>query len=312
MYFPYLRGKQFELLALRELVSLLERKRDKISPIIEPVKNTSGLITAFSELRKSSINFNVIINPSVGDMVTKSEEILNKISHLLTGYENFQLAILVESGTDYERLFEFIQNSGISNAQLTFVHNEMNDDIKTVQEHFCSFGPIINNVINFRKTGPRYYREFDNSTRVSLYDYFGSLPKNADYLKQEDSSFSDEYKFYRDEGYRGFGDFLTIGDNYTDSGRLPWAVAIHISYLDPSGRIRVKHFVSDSNNDSTDVAGKFAEANGKLVVWCNANGVSTLAIDKFRQLHEIGHFPGLGTVKKLSIMNHIELVLGLI
>ncbi|MDD4049191.1 MAG: sce7725 family protein, partial [Clostridia bacterium] len=43
MYFLYLRGKQFELIAIRELLenSLLS---DKIIPIVEPVKLSSTLI----------------------------------------------------------------------------------------------------------------------------------------------------------------------------------------------------------------------------------------------------------------------------
>ena len=43
MYFPYLRGRQFELIALREL---LEGKRisEKVIPIIEPVKPSSTLL----------------------------------------------------------------------------------------------------------------------------------------------------------------------------------------------------------------------------------------------------------------------------
>ena len=42
MYFPYLKGRQYELLAIRELLSknLLSKK---IIPIIEPVKVSSTL-----------------------------------------------------------------------------------------------------------------------------------------------------------------------------------------------------------------------------------------------------------------------------
>lgn len=70
--------------------------------------------------------------------------------------------------------------------------------------------------------------------------------------------------------------------------------------------------MSDSNDDNSDVAGKFAEANKKLVSWCDEKGLNTIAINEFRKLYESGHFPGLGIVKKLSIMNHIELILNLI
>ena len=311
MYFPYLRGKQFELLALRELVLLMASNRAKVSPIIEPVKNTSTLINTLSDLRRSNINFNIIINPSVGDLINNTREILNVINSKLNGYNNYQVGILVESNAKYEILLELIQDAKVTPAGFTFIHNEIEDNIASLQNDFNNLFPILNNVINFKKTNRRYYRKFVAETRVSLDDYFVGLAKNSDYLNQE-SQFSEEHKFYKEDGFKGFSDFLTIGDNYSDSGFLPYAVAIHISYEDDAGRIRVNHFVSDSNEDNSDVAGKFAEANRKLVSWCDEKGLETIAINEFRNLYESGHFPGLGIIKKLSIMNHIELVLNLI
>ena len=105
MYFPYLRGKQFELLALRELVPLMMSNREKISPIIEPVKNTSTLINTLSELRKGDINFNIIVNPSVGDF-KNSQQILGVIKSKQSGYTNFQIGILVEPTTNYQNLLQ--------------------------------------------------------------------------------------------------------------------------------------------------------------------------------------------------------------
>jgi len=166
---------------------------------------------------------------------------------------------------------------------------------------------IVYNVIYFQKTSRRYYREFQANTLVSLDDYFIEQSRNADYLNQE-SDFSKEYRFYIQDGFVGFSDFLTIGDNYSESGFLPRAVAIHLSYLE-NEQIRVKHFVSDSNEDVADIGGKFSEAINKLVIWCDQNNLNTAAINVFRDLQQRGHFPGLGTLKKLSIMNHIELVI---
>ncbi len=313
MYLPYLRGKQFELLALRELCPLMSQHLLKISPIIEPVKNTSALVNCFKSLRSSDINFNVIVNPEVGDMVASTGDILSKIQHLLAGYENFQFAIIIGQTTDFDRLFYTFEQLDFPNPRFTYIHNEMAPNIEKIQADFGSLGPTRFNVFNFTKTSRRYPRDFEQTTRVTLEDYFSSLSKNSAYLPQNDSHFSDEYRFYKEEGYAGFGDFLTIGDVYIDSGRLPWAVAIHISYLDFStGNVRIKHFVSDTNDDQTDVAGKFSEANSKLVAWCDAKNIHTVAVNKFRELLRKDHFPGLGTVKKLSIMNHIELMLGLI
>ena len=47
MYFPYLRGRQFELIALRELLED-DLIGNKIVPIIEPIKPTSTLAKTLS------------------------------------------------------------------------------------------------------------------------------------------------------------------------------------------------------------------------------------------------------------------------
>lgn len=74
--------------------------------------------------------------------------------------------------------------------------------------------------------------------------------------------------------------------------------------------MRIHHFVSDSNYDITDVAGKFYEAVSKLSLWYkngqekqNTNALSTLL-----DFAQKGYYPGLPTIKKLSIMHHLELV----
>lgn len=51
MYFPYLRGRQFELIALRDLVDKGVLS-DKIIPIIEPVKLSSTLIKTIESYGK--------------------------------------------------------------------------------------------------------------------------------------------------------------------------------------------------------------------------------------------------------------------
>ena len=83
MYFPYLRGKQFELIALRELSSLMSDNKNKISPIIEPVRSSSTFLTTISELAKNDINFNIVVNPSVGDLKNQTKIILDILKNEL-------------------------------------------------------------------------------------------------------------------------------------------------------------------------------------------------------------------------------------
>ena len=68
MYFPILRGRQFELLALRECVnkSLLS---NKIIPIVEPVKASSTYTKTVDSFIKAGKPIAVIRNPQVGSWI---------------------------------------------------------------------------------------------------------------------------------------------------------------------------------------------------------------------------------------------------
>ena len=61
MYFPYLRGKQFELLALREFANQ-NANNNTIIPIIEPVKDTfNSLRTAIEVMFKQGLHLYLIL-----------------------------------------------------------------------------------------------------------------------------------------------------------------------------------------------------------------------------------------------------------
>ena len=77
MYYPYLRGKQFELIALRDLTDLISENKTKISPIIEPIKISSTLEKTLLDFKNKDINFTLIINPQVGDLTNQYDEILS-------------------------------------------------------------------------------------------------------------------------------------------------------------------------------------------------------------------------------------------
>lgn len=65
MYFPYLRGRQYELLALHELVDA-QHLGDHTIPIIEPVKLSSTLIKVLNSFIQNEKEIAVIHNPQVG------------------------------------------------------------------------------------------------------------------------------------------------------------------------------------------------------------------------------------------------------
>jgi hypothetical protein len=306
MYFPYLRCKQFELLALREISPVLGTAK-KTSPILEPVKKSTGSFEkALDILMQNDINFNIIINPGHGEFVDNTSGLVAMINSKLEAYENFQFGIIISQFTNLD--FISAQLALINfDRPITLIHQSRLNDIDALVD-WCEAYEIKYNLHSENFPVRRYRGVITADTKVLLDDKFKPQVKNADYLITPDEFFSEDHIYFEEDGYVGFGDFLTIGDDYAESGWLPYAVAIHLTYVKPNQEIWIRHFVSDSNSDTTDVGGKFGEALQKLIEFINAENITTQAANEFRGLAHDGHYPGLGSLKKLSIKNHLELV----
>jgi hypothetical protein len=176
------------------------------------------------------------------------------------------------------------------------------DSIDNWKSVFINNSPIYN-IIPYSPS----FRHISKG-RVMLDDKFDKLARNSDYSSCADDFFSDDHIFYKGEGYKGFSDYSIVGKKYSDSGFAPYAVAIHIVY--PASisdeTLRIHHFVSDSNFGIEDPANKFYEALTKLVIWNKTKKLDTLAIKEFERMYDSETYPGLGVIKKLSIMHHLE------
>lgn len=313
MYQPYIRGKQFELIGIRELAKkVLAHNRKKVSPIIEPVRDSSTLKSTLRELVSNDVNFTIIVNPQVGTF-KNAGKIFDAIKKSVGESTNYQIGIIFHNKINHSEVIETLKQFADTIPALTIIHSAVFENISDILGLYKESFSIRYNVINLSLTSRRYHRNFAENTRIELDDYFKSQSRNSDYLQVEESNFSEEHLYYKEEGFQGFSDYLSIGAEYSETGFLPYAVAIHLSYAESgTNRIKVKHFVSDSNDDQSDIAGKFAEALDKLIEWCDETNYDSVAIPLFREYHQNGHFPGLGTLKKLSLMNHIDLVLKLI
>ena len=142
-----------------------------------------------------------------------------------------------------------------------------------------------------------------------LRDGFNKKLRNKDYPLAE--SFSDLHITYRDENMDGFGDFLMVGDDYSETGGPAYAVAIHLTFIDrdKDNVMQIYHFKSSRQDTAIDPAGKFAEALGEMMRYVDipkSKVLETGAVKEFKTLHQQQHFPGLGYVKKLSMNHHIE------
>ena len=310
MYFPFLRGKQFELIALREATSFIKGNQT-IRPVIEPVKKkTSTYVKTLDILQTHDINFTVIINPTVGDVVGDIDYVCSNLLPSIA-YQNFQIGIIVKSDTNLDIIAKKINQLGVSDIPIVLILGTVLDESFDTLLSFIKTHNISQMLTSPKMSGRRkVIRELKKASDslVFLSDAFVKQLRNKDYSRDTDEFFSDEHLYFGDDGYIGYSDFLSVGKEYSEAGFSPYAVAIHLTYPNDENEFRVKHFVSNSNEDISDVAGKFEEALDKLVPFVEEQGLDTMACKEFLKLSEASKYPGLGTVKKLSILHHLELV----
>jgi hypothetical protein len=304
MYHPYFRGKQFELLTIRESAKLLADK--DFIPIIEPVRESLGglerTLKAISDVSGKAV---VIVNPYHGEGGVGISALLKKFDTGFFRNKSISAGILLRSDLLLEEATAFYDAH--KEHSPTFVHAGFLEP-KGLAAHLGDDLPASRQVFVEDHAKLLYRRHFASGMRILVRDGF-KRQRNADYPPLEE--FSDLHVTYHDLNMVGFGDFLIVGDSYSDTGGPAYAVAIHLTFIDPDKDdvMYIYHFVSDTRDTPTDPAGKFAQALKKLIDKLDSGSSKlqeTSAIQEFRELHVKGHFPGLGYVKKLSMKHHIE------
>lgn len=307
MYFPFLRGRQYELLALRDLVAQ-NLIGDRVVPVIEPVKLSNTLIKTANEYLQQEHELAVILNPTVGSFTTNmlddDEGSSNKanIEDFLHIFDNRSIIKSIIMQPNTVSVLDNWLKHGVQEKDLLVVN--------TSHDHLDAYSRI------FDDSHPRYTLIPDESAfrrrahnRVILSDKFSKQSRNSDYKYAEDEFFSEDHLFYKDDQFIGFSDYSVIGSDYQESGFAPYAVAIHIVYFAENKSLRIKHFVSDSNDDISNPAKKFYEAVAKLYSWYQSTPMyHTKGLETLISHYHDQSYPGLGVVKKLSVMHHLELM----
>jgi len=304
MYYPLLRARQFELIALRELANE-GMTQGYILPILEPVKEThNNLNLAYKVFQERKQLAFLIVNPSVGEHVGDNTHYLDYISEL--DEATVRPAFHYRNNANYIR--QSIADYTLNNCML-ICQNDVNADDADFKD-LVQLTEI--STINVENPGrnralDRFLRGL-NKKYIRLDDFFERQARNSDFLDIEEHRFSEEHLYFEDEGYYGFSDYTVLPSEYSDGGSTPRAVVIHLTYLNGQNQIWIRHFTSDSNDSIANVQGKFAEAAEKAVTYCRVNHLTNSAILELETFFDDEHYPGLGTVKKISIKNHLLIV----
>lgn len=314
MYYPYLRAKQFELKALKEF-SAENKGQHSITPILEPVKQQqNALFAATDEMLENELKFALILNPHDGDF--KHHSIVFDrwyMNENLMANKNNWIPAFIYSKDNNDEISFMIDRYELSHVMVLFISGlDLEDSSAWEIINRPSVDYVLTSVQSiFPRRLKRRLKDI-NKQIIRLDDCFKPRVRNADYALNDDELFTEEPFFYSvDEGLDGYSDYTTLPSEYIEGGMMPYALAIHFSYKKNEEQIYVHHFVSDNNKTNSDIRGKFKEAASKIEPFYDGKYKTSAVREAIAKAKDPDGYPGLGYLKKLSVKNHLELILSI-
>lgn len=279
MYYPYFRGKQFDLFALTALV---EQKRlsSQIVPIIEPVKNSKAFKKFIDLFQKEQHPFYLIQNPQAGDFLTEDGRFyLNSLI--------LRKALIVEQPIETlnKRPQLFVIGSSTPALQSDWQTNQTKVLI------------------------PKEFRLLQKvkGEKILSQDVFTRLPKSSFYQECPDELFSDAHLTFQKNGFVGFSDFSIDSRIYYEHSYPSKRLSLHLVYFE-NERLRIHHFLS--SEEALTQKTKFFELMDEVQEWTNklCGSTLTLGLESLFNAASKDKFPGMGVMRKAAVMHHMELM----
>ncbi|WP_207940531.1 hypothetical protein DOK78_001963 [Enterococcus sp. DIV2402] len=279
MYYPYFRGKQFDLIALR---TLLEENRlsKRIQPIIEPVKKTTAFTKLIDTSQQLAHSFYIIQNPQVGAFATENGlETLRQLP-------NEKAYLLDQPLETVETPSEMI----IINQAAPALASEWNN-------------------YQAKVLVPEEFRLLQRvkGQRILSEDAFTRLPRTHFYQEQMDELFSVTHQTYQKKGFVGFSDFSIDSRIYYEHGYPTPILSLHLVYF-AKDQLRIHHFLSPEELPSQKE--KFLALMMEVDQWMPqlCDNQPTKGLELLLEKAAKEKFPGMGVMRKAAVMHHLELM----
>lgn len=288
------------MLALRDF-SQLSGACEHVFPIIEPVKMTfNGINKALEVLHTRNVPVAIVQNPQVGDLVGHEAHIESDIHY----HSKCTKAYIVRD--NIQLIEQKLDEAGKGCVLIIPLDATFEEDLllKLCEHENLNTVLVCDKYKNIKR---KLRKNIPSLNIVLLSDNFNARQRNADYQNAEDEMFSEDYFYYREDNFYGVSDYTVLPSQYVEGGRLPYAVAIHLTYQ-KGDQIRIRHFISDSNYGTEDIQGKFKEAAIKAVEFFEAQKIETEGTKLLKFYLGKGIYPGLGMLKKISILHHLDIV----
>lgn len=305
MYFPYLRGQQHELLAIRNLAHVLNAT-NLVLPIIEPVKSDlEPLMRAVGAAVDHRFKMIVIWNPITGSESASIDR--NNLAGLIKGHKSYIIpGLIIVRSTGVDEVKGFTKN--FQSQSIALIHEGENSNLEALLAELNDKCKVTYNIVT-GNVSPSYIRNNAPMGLVKIWDEFNKRDANSEY--EEEEHFTENH-LNLPEGHVGYGDYTTVSKRFEEGGGKSKAVALHITYTTEDS-IRILHFVSDESyeKDGSDI--QYSDALEKMIEYYNSwKGKALLnshGLRSFKSSHANDSFEGLGKAKEYSISHHIELML---
>ena len=189
MYYPYLRGKQFELIAVRENAG---RMSNLVIPVIEPVRSSmNSLRRALEALIEEEASFIVVANPTVGELKARHELLREELTRdYLHEYANWSVGWIAGEDTTEDDILSAFDIHG----SVAIIHGGYRSGAKLAD--ILSRTPAVAlHVFLEGETSKLYRHHFADETRILIRDGFKAQRRNIDY--PDVSHFSDLHITFR-------------------------------------------------------------------------------------------------------------------
>lgn len=294
MYFPYFRGRQYDLLALKDIA---EQRclPPNIIPIIESVRDIRVLPQTVAAFMAANHPLVVIANPTVSDYVLTQQKLHDW--HEWANDPNLIVGHILTPTTLPDDVTP-------STDQPTLLIAHHYDELVAVQHAGWLETPTYLLVPPEARV-----RQLVSRSSISLFDHAWLPDHDQTYANLVDGFFSDDWVLADLLGYQGVSDYTIGGHYYSEHGYPAKAVTLHLTYF-AGEQLRIHRFVSDDRTDFSHPKEKFFQAVAKLAAWLpqQPTAVQTPAAKQLAAYHEQQHFPGLGVVKRLSLVHHLQMM----
>ncbi|MTV82043.1 sce7725 family protein [Secundilactobacillus folii] len=288
IYYPYFRGRQYDLKALTAFAS---QPHKNIVPIIEPVRDVPALPKTIQYFIDRSQPLAVIQDPQVDH-------------YHFQAAQRYPIDGLMKT-PDIQRAYVLTPLLPPKHLENSLVIVQHFADLKLFLDHDW----LPQSTTLLVPPEARIRRLLKGRQFGHLFDHFSVPEHGFEFTSMPDSFWSNDAQFAGQYGEIGFGDYLTQGATYYERGFPSRTVGIHLIYL-KGNQVRIRHFISDQHADFKHQKEKYFEALTKTVNWIahQPRINQTPATASLQRLAQAHHFPGMGVLKSLTIQHHLTIM----